>query len=413
MRVLLLTAYFPPDTGSASHLFYELGAELAKTGHTVTVVTSMPSYHVQGSLERYQGRIWLREGIKGMDVVRVATPQLPRRLMFGRALWQFSGALTFVVVGLLVPPQDVALIYSPPLPLGLAAWALRGLRGVPFVFNVQDLFPKSIIDLGLLKNRWIIRAFEAIERFVYRRADAITVHSGGNRQHVIGKGTGATKVSVIPNWVDTNFIRPEDRMNGFREEHALGDHFLVSFAGVLGYSQDLDVVLEAAALARNEANILWLIVGDGVEKDRLEAKAQHMDLPNVRFLPMQPRDKYPSILHASDVCLTTLHAEVTSPVVPSKILSAMAAGRPVVASLDLNGDAPKVIEEAKCGFTLPPEDPDALADAVMTLYRDKALREELGRNGRLYAEKHLSLKSSVSQYEELFQQILEERRGNA
>jgi len=411
--MLLFTAYFPPDTGSASHLFCELGTALVKRDHTVTVITAMPGYHAQGPLERYRRKVWLRERVNGMDVVRLATPQLPRRLMIGRALWQFSGAATFVLAGLRVPPQDVALVYSPPLPLGLTAYALGRLRSIPFVLNVQDLFPQSIIDLGLLGNPWIIRLFEAMERFVYRQADAITVHSEGSRQHIISKGAVATKVMVIPNWVDTDFIHPDDRMNGFRQEHGIGDAFVVSFAGVLGYSQDLDVVLEAAALVRNEGDVLWLIVGDGVERERLTTRARNMALSNVRFLPMQSRERYPSVLHASDVCLTTLHAEVTTPVVPSKILSIMAAGRPLVASLPLHGDAPKLIEAARCGFALPPEDSHALANAVMTLYHDRDLREELGRNGRRYAEQHLSLTASVRQYEALFRRVVEEPTGSA
>lgn len=412
MRVLLLTAYFPPDTGSAAHLFYELGTALVKRDHAVTVITGMPGYHAQGPLEHYRRKIWLREQVNGMDVIRVASPQLPRRLMIGRALWQFSGAAAFVLAGLPVPAHDVALVYSPPLPLGLTAWALRRLRGIPFVLNVQDLFPQSIIDLGLLRNRWIIRAFEVIERLVYRQANAITVHSEGNRHQIIGKGAGATKVMVIPNWVDTNFICPDDRMNGFRQEHGIGDAFVVSFAGVLGYSQDLDVVLGAAASVRHEREILWLIVGDGVEKDRLEVKAREMMLPNLRFLPMQPRKRYPLVLQASDICLTTLRAEVTTPVIPSKILSIMATGRPLVASLPLDGDAPKLVETARCGLALPPEDPHALANAIMTLYHDENLREELGRNGRRYAEQHLSLTASVRQYEALFQRIVEQHTGS-
>jgi colanic acid biosynthesis glycosyl transferase WcaI len=470
MRILLLTAYFPPDTGSAAHLFYELGAELVRRGHQVTVITGMPGYHALGPLERYKGKRWIREQVEGMEVVRVATPQLPRHLMVGRALWQFGGAAAFFLAGLRLsspheslmagihrpsrPPHpnhqgnpfhlcnlcnlwfDVAMVYSPPLPLGLAAWGLKRLRGIPFVLNVQDLFPQSIIDLGLLKNRWLIRLFEGMERFVYARADAITVHSEGNRQHVARKmerGEGekgeGEKVKVIPNWVDTDFIRPGERMNGFREEQGLGDAFVVSFAGVLGYSQDLDVVLEAArilnggrwkmedgswkaeggdwqsAIRNPNSEILFLIVGDGVEKARLEAKARQMEPCNVRFLPMQPREKYPAVLHASDIGLVTLHAEVRTPVVPSKILSIMAAGRPVVAAMNLDGDGPRLIAEARCGLCVPPEDPEALAQAVLKLYHDPSLRQELGRNGRRYAEEHLSLERCVARYEALLQQV--------
>jgi glycosyltransferase involved in cell wall biosynthesis len=418
LRILLLTVYFPPDTGSAAHLFYELGRALVKRGHEVTVLTSMPGYHALGPLEKYKGKKRIREDMDGMEVVRVATPQLPRHLLVGRALWQFGGALAFFLSGLALPSHDVAIVYSPPLPLGLTAWGLKKLRGIPFILNVQDLFPQSIIDLGLLRNRWLIRLFEGMERFVYARADATTVHSEGNRQHVARKLgiEKAEKVRVIPNWVDTRFIQPGPRINWFREEHSLGNAFIASFAGVLGYSQDLDIVLEAACILKDEnpqSDILFLIVGDGVERPRLEAKAQQMGLDNVRFLPMQPREKYPAVLHASDIGLVTLHAEVRTPVVPSKILSIMAAGRPVVAAMNLDGDGPRLIAEARCGLCVPPEDPRALAQAVLKLYHDPSLREELGRNGRRYAEEHLSLEACSGRYEELLQRIAEEGKGSA
>jgi colanic acid biosynthesis glycosyl transferase WcaI len=411
MKILLLTAYFPPDTGSAAHLFYELGRAFVERGHGVTVLTGMPGYHALGPLEKYKGKKRIKEDMEGMEVVRVAMPQLPRHLMVGRALWQFGGAWALFLAGLGLPKADAAIVYSPPLPLGLTAWGLKKLQGLPFILNVQDLFPQSIIDLGLLRNRWLIRFFEGMERFVYRRANIITVHSEGNREHVMRKldEGQAEKVKVIPNWVDVHFIQPGPRMNWFREAHGLGDAFVVSFAGVLGYSQDLDVVLDAARILEDggwRSEILFLIVGDGVERPRLEAKARQMGLNNVRFLPMQPREKYPAVLHASDIGLATLHAEVRTPVVPSKILSIMAAGRPVVAAMNLDGDGPRLIAEARCGLCVPPEDPRALAEAILQLYHDASLREELGRNGRRYVEKYLSLEACVERYEQLLRQVI-------
>jgi glycosyltransferase involved in cell wall biosynthesis len=377
----------------------------------VTVLTGMPGYHALGPLEKYKGKKRIKEDMEGMEVVRVAMPQLPRHLMVGRALWQFGGAWALFLAGLGLPKADAAIVYSPPLPLGLTAWGLKKLQGLPFILNVQDLFPQSIIDLGLLRNRWLIRFFEEMERFVYRHANIITVHSEGNREHVmrkLDKGQ-AEKVKVIPNWVDVHFIQPGPRMNWFREAHGLGDAFVVSFAGVLGYSQDLDVVLDAARILEDggwSSEILFLIVGDGVERPRLEAKARQMGLNNVRFLPMQPREKYPAVLHASDIGLATLHAEVRTPVVPSKILSIMAAGRPVVAAMNLDGDGPRLIAEARCGLCVPPEDPRALAEAILQLYHDASLREELGRNGRRYVEKYLSLEACVERYEQLLRQVI-------
>ncbi|MEA3375881.1 MAG: glycosyltransferase family 4 protein [Chloroflexota bacterium] len=407
MRILLLTAYFPPDTGSAAHLFYELGTALVRRGHQVTVVTGMPGYHAQGSLQPYAGQRRLYETVNGIHVVRVVTPLRSSHSMLGRALWHFGAALTFFVAGVGLPPHDAVVLYSPPLPLGLAAWGWHRLRGLPFVLNVQDLFPRSAIDLGLLRHPLLIQAFDLLEQFLYRRASWITVHSPGNRHHVIARGGDPRRVTVVPNWVDIDFIRPGPRENAFRTRHRLGDGFIASFAGVLGYSQDIDVVLEAAALTAEKGEITWLIVGDGVHAPRLRQKAALMALDNVRFLPMQPRESYPELLHASDVGLATLRSDVTTPVVPSKILSIMAAGLPVVTALPLDGDASRLIAEARCGICLPPGDARALADAVLKLWRNRSLRQRLGECGRRYVEQRLSLDACVARYEDLLERVSE------
>jgi glycosyltransferase involved in cell wall biosynthesis len=345
------------------------------------------------------------EDFDGIRTLRVKVPNFARQIPIFRALWQFSLACSFLFLGLLVNRTDVILIYSPPLTLGITAWMLSRLKGGAFILNVQDLFPQSVIDLGILKNRILIQFFEAMERFVYLHAIAITVHSEGNREHVIGKGTKPEKVQVIPNWVDTNFLTPGAKSNNFSQKFGLDNKFVVSFAGVLGYSQDVDVVLEAAHRLRTYPDILFLIVGDGVEKTRLEKKARDLNLDNVRFLPMQPRSIYPQVIQASDISLVTLHDFVKTPVVPSKILSIMAVGRPVVAGMDLAGDAPKLIDQARCGITLPPGDVEGLTEAIVKLYRNRELREELGRNGRRYAEEHLSLTIAGRAYEEMFTRL--------
>jgi len=405
MRILLLTAYFPPDVGSASHLFYELGQALVARRHHVSVVTGFPSYHARGDLSTYQGRLWMREQLAGMDVRRIRVPHIARDTPVGRGLWQFGCALAFGLVGLSMKRPDVALVYSPPLPLGLAALGWRWLRRVPFVFNVQDLFPQSAIDLGILRQKTLIRLFRALERTIYCHVDAITVHSTGNRDHVLARGGREERTLVVSNSVDTEYIRPQSRHNQLRRELGLDDHFVVSFAGVMGYSQDLDTILEAARLLRDVPDIRFLNVGDGVEKERLVAKSKELGLDNVIWLPIQPRDRYPSVLHASDVGLATLRADVRTPVVPSKILSIMAAGRPVVAALNLEGDAPRLIEEAQAGICLEPENPQALADALLALWQDPKRCRQLGENGRRFAEANLSHDAVAARYEQLFEQV--------
>lgn len=411
MNVLLITAYFPPDTGSASHLFYELGMGLTRKGHEVQVLTGFPSYHAQGDVEKYRGKWFMVEKMDGMEVIRTWVLQFPRHIPMTKGLWQFSCAAFFTLSTFRLSKVDVSLVYSPPLTLGYTALALKKRKGIPFILNVQDLFPQSLIDLGIIKDNLFRTFFEGMERKMYQYADLITVHSAGNRAHVLEKGADNDKVEVVPNWVDTDFILPGDRMNGFRERFGLGDRFVVSFAGVLGYSQDVDVILGAARLLKEKPDILFVIVGDGVEKERLIKKAHQYGLGNVIFIPMQPRDLYPSVLQASDVCLATLYQKVKTPVVPSKILSIMASGRPVIACMNLDGDAPGLIKESGCGFILPPEDERSLAEHILIFYKNRELMDRMGQNGRKFAEEKLSLKVAVEKYLQLMERIVKRNKG--
>ena len=241
---------------------------------------------------------------------------------------------------------------------------------------------------------------------MYSKADRVTVHAEINADHVVRNGAAPDRVITIPNWVDTASIRPGGSGDGFKRRHELGDGFIASFAGVLGYSQDLEVVLKAAKIVQDRQDIRWVIVGDGVKKGELERMAQQERLANVTFVPMVPREEYPEVLQASDVSLATLKADVKTSVVPSKILSIMAAGKPVVATMNPDGDAPRLIRDAQCGYALPAEDPEALAQAICELQRDPDLRRRLGSNGRAYVEANLSQEKAARRYVDLFQDIL-------
>ena len=279
------------------------------------------------------------------------------------------------------------------------------IKSAPYVVNVQDLFPQNAIDLGVVNNSVLIRVFEALERFVYRTSKALTVHSTGNREHLLEKGTAPEKVQVIHNWVDTEFIQPGEKSNKFREEHGLGDKFVVSFAGTMGYSQDMEIILKAAHRLEDKSDILFLFVGEGLKREDTESEAQELGLTNTLFLPLQPRERYPEVLNASDISLVTLTKEVETPVVPSKLLSIMASGRPVVASMNPNGDAPRLIDDAECGIYVSPGDVKGFTEAITDLYEDDSLREQMGTNGRQYAVDNLSRKVQVKKYERLFERV--------
>jgi glycosyltransferase involved in cell wall biosynthesis len=350
----------------------------------------------------------MEERMNGMSVVRIRTLGMPRHIPVLRGIGQFTHALTQLFSGLFLTSGhvDIVLVYSPPLFLGFTALLLRMFRRAKVVVNVQDLFPQSAIDLGLLRHRILIDFFRGAERYLYRHADAVTVHSEGNKEHVVRCGGSATATFVVPNVVDTRAIKPGERNNAFRVRYGLGEkEFVVSFAGVIGYSQDLDTVIDAAKLFTQQRDVVFYIVGDGLEKERLQRRAEGMT--NVRFLPMLPKNEYADLLHASDVCLVTLRKEVRTPVVPSKILSIMAAGRPIVASMPLHGDAPAFIQRTECGICVEPEQPERMAEAIRSLYERPERSAQFGTNGRKYVEQHCSVEVFAEQYERLFRTLIE------
>ena len=405
MKIVALTKYFPPEIGTASHLFFELCETLVQHGHQVTAITGMPWYNLSEVDPRYRGRLVLKEQLNGIKVIRIAEPPFPsdQRVKLGHV----TAPLMFCLAGLLEHAPDVVAVYSPPLMMGLTAQVLSRVWGVPFVFNAQDLYPQCLIDLGQLRNPVLIRLFEEMESYIYRKASFITVHSQGNMNFLVNtKGVSPEKIEVAHNWVDTDLISPGSRNNEFAQQHGLTEKFVVSFAGTMGISQGIASVVEAAAVLQAYPDILFLLVGGGIEKELAERRTQELDVKNIKFLPMQPRETYPQILQASDVCLVTLRKDIKTPVVPSKIMGIMAAGRSVLASIPLHGDAPRLIDEAQSGICVEPENPEALAGAILRLYQEQELRESFGQNGRHYAVTHFSREGGVARYETLFQEAI-------
>jgi colanic acid biosynthesis glycosyl transferase WcaI len=411
MKILALTKSFPPEIGTASHLFFELCETLVEHGHEVTVITSIPWYNLDEIESHYRNRLVLEECLNGIKVVRVANIPLPSgvRLQAGHVLVP----PIFFLGGLKAPKPEVIIVYSPPLLMGLTAYCFSRKWQVPFIFNAQDLYPQCLVDLGQLRNRTLIRLLEKIEAFIYRKAALITVHSQGNKDFLTAhKVVAAANVRVMANWVDTQLIQPGERINDFARQHNLEKKFVVSFAGTMGISQGIVSVVEAAAFLKEYPDILVLLVGGGLDKEQARRKAQELGIKNVKFLPMQTREIYPQVLAASDVCLVPLKKDIRTPVLPSKILGIMAAGRPVLASMPLEGDAPKLIREAQCGLCVEPGNPKALAEAILTLRRNPELCELYGHNGRRYAEQHFSRESCVAKYEALFQEAISRYRSN-
>ncbi len=251
----------------------------------------------------------------------------------------------------------------------------------------------------------MIAFFEHLGKFLYRRSQAIAVHSPGNASWLRNRGVPGEKIHVIPNWVDTRRHRPQDARNGnpVRARLGLGDRFVVLFAGVMGHAQDLATVVEAAAALAAEPRIIFLLVGDGAQRSAVERRLRALGLANVRLLPFVPWQDYPVLVAACDVGLVTLKKEMKTPVVPSKLLTYMACGRPVILSLPEESDARAIVREADCGLLVRPGDAGALAAAIRTLLADPAHADRLGAAGRRYAVEHFERSTCVARWEGLLE----------
>ncbi|MCH7970832.1 MAG: glycosyltransferase family 4 protein [Chloroflexi bacterium] len=394
MKLLILCESFPPEINSISSLYGELVIDLSEKGHEIRVVTRTP-------------RTYLAEGVStkspiddlpGVTVKRIRILPAKRSLMPVRIIEQLTTAGRMYLEGVLGFKPDTILVYSPPLPYILPAILLRWTRRSKIVLNVQDLYPQTAIDLGYFKNPVLRKMSRSLETLAYRSSTHIIVHSDGNKRFIVRRGVPETKISAIPNWIDTGKIRPLNRSNEFSDAHRLGDKFVVSFAGVMGLAQGLDVVLNAAETLKNDDQILFVLVGDGAMKARIERTVNERRLINVKMLPMQPPEIYPQILAASDICLVTLDSRLKTPVVPGKLQAIMASGRPVLAAVPADGDVPRIIQDADCGVVVGADDGEGMASAIQSMMKDATRLEEMGNNGRTYAEKHFAKSSILNQF---------------
>ncbi len=407
MNILILTSVFPPEVRSAAQIMFELAETLQQRGHAVTVLTSIPDGEDDNNTS-FWARVYRRYEVSGIRVISVSTLPIHRAKAPAviRGIGQLLNGVLFSVIGLFLSKVDVSISYSPPMTLGLAGLFLQWFKRVPHVFNVQDLVPQYAIDLGVLTDKRLIAIIRAIERFIYRRVRTITVHSGGNRSYIKDIAGDGKDIRIIPNWVDASLVAPGIRENDFRVRNNLQGKFIVLFAGILGFAQDLDTVLRSCVLLQEYKEIEVLIVGEGVEKERLVNLATELRLTNLTFHEFVSKERYPEVVAASDVCLAPLQKSLKCPVIPSKILGYMSGGRPVITSLDLDGDAPFVIRQADAGICVAPGEERELADAVIKLYKDPELSRLYGENGRKYILEHHDRQKCIAKYEEIFKDIV-------
>jgi colanic acid biosynthesis glycosyl transferase WcaI len=410
MRIMFMAQCYAPEDVSAAVLITELATDLVRRGHQVALITGAPNYPQGRVFAGYRNRACQVEWLDGVRVVRTWSYISPSKRFWPRLLHYGTYSVSAFYGGLFAGRPDVVVSYSPPLPLGLSAWMLSRLWRVPWVLELEDLYPDAAVAAGVLGNRRVIAFFSAMERFLYRHATRVSVISESFRRNLNRKGVPPEKITLIPVWADPDIVRPLPKENGFREQLGLSGKLVVMYAGNLGLTSCLEDVLGAAKLLNGQADIRFVVIGEGVKKDGLAALAQDAALTNVMFLPYQPREIFPEMLAAADVGLVTLNHSSASSSLPSKTFNVMASARPILAVAPSDSELAHLVEDAHCGIVIPPEHPACLAEVLLSLRGQAALLAEMGRNGRSQLENRFSRGRCVDAFENM---LLEVCRGGA
>lgn len=410
MRVLIYSYNYYPEPIGIAPLMTELAEGLVRLGHEVRVVTGMPNYPQRQIYEGYRDKFYCTETRNGVLIQRSFIWVKPKSSLLDRLLLDGSFVVSSFFQALRGWRPDVILLTVPPLPVCLPAALLGMVYNCPIVLNVQDILPEAAVHVGLLRNKTMIRVLEGLEKFSYRTAHTISVIADGFVDNLVNKGVPAQKITCIPNWVDTQFIRPLDKEeNAFRKAHGLDGKFVIMYSGNIALTQGLETVVEAAVRLQQHPDIAFVIVGEPKAIAKLQEYCNTCGVTNVHLLPFQPRAKLPEMLAAADVGLIVQKRNVVSFNMPSKTQVLLASGRAIVASVPSTGSAAKAIEKSRGGIVVAPENPEALAASVLELYQNPELAERLGYQGRQFAVERYSFEQALSHYESLFYSVIESR----
>jgi len=387
-RILFLAPYYPPEKGAAAVRVSETAIRLVKLGHQVTVLTTLPNYPTGIVPEEYRGHLLQEEELEGVRVVRFWSYASPNKGFLRRVLAHLSfGCLAPLLGGRAVGHPDVIIVESHPLFNAIAGRVLARSKRCPFIFMVSDLWPASAIELGVLRNRVLIWLAEWLERSTYKRAGLIWALSKGIRDGIIQCGIPQERVFLLTNGADLSKFCPLPQMQA-RAELGWDERFTVLYAGTFGLSHRLTTVLEAARQMQDRADIHFIFVGDGSEREELMAKAQRWELKNVTFEEAQPHDRMPLVLAGADVCVVPMrNLPLFEGRLPLKMFEVMACARPIL--LGVEGEARRLAEqEAHAAIYVEPENVEALVAGILYLQEHPEEAKLLGLRGRAYVEAH-------------------------
>jgi len=424
MNILYISQYFPPEACAPAARVDTFSREWARAGAQVTVLTGFPN-HPEGVLHPEYRKLWrrgfMREQRGRVKVCRTWLYPSANLGLWGRGANFVSFGVSAAMAGSCVAPtKGVVIATSPQILVGVSGWVVGAVRSLPWVFEVRDLWPESLVGVGqTAADSLLYRSVGRVANFLYRYATHIVVDGEWKRRHLIQHGLEEKRVSVMRNAIDDNYCSDpcshsaQQTRLALRQELGLREEFVLLYAGTLGMAHGLETVLLAAARLRERGDVAFLMMGEGAEREQLQARSKELRLRNVRFLGKQPREKVSAYILAADACLVPLRrSEVFKTAIPTKMFEAMAAARPVI--LGVEGEAKEILLEAGGGIAVPPDDSEALLDAILKLRHHPELARALGASGGRAVREKYSCREQAKLYLELLARLAHTaRRGPA
>jgi colanic acid biosynthesis glycosyl transferase WcaI len=420
MNILYVSQYFPPEGCAPAARVHDLACQWSRLGHSVRVLTGFPN-HPDGVLHPAYRQRWLRgfnrESDASVDVYRSWLFPAPNRGVWGRSANYGSFCLSASLVGpMIVQNGGIVIATSPQLLVGAAGLFISASRKVPFVFEVRDLWPESLVAVGqTTPNSFLYSFLKRLANMLYARADHIVVDGKWKRAALVDLGISPSKIDVIPNGVSDKFCLDPEAVSTrqirqkIRCENNWTDQFVVMYSGTIGMAHGLETILLAADRLRNRCEIVFVILGDGAERESFIGRIRDMQLPNVVYLGKQPRERIPAFLASADACLVPLKRSTAfRTAIPSKMFEGMGAGKPVL--LAVEGEAEELLIEARAGIALRPESPEDIAAAVLKLWQDPELCQDFGTNGRRAVINNFSRNKQAATYLDVLAKVLHDHK---
>lgn len=404
MRILFLSHYFPPEVNAPASRTWEHCRQWASDGNEVTVITCNPNHPRGVVYPGYRNSLFARENKDGIEIVRVWTYVTANEGFLKRTLNYVSFMISAIAAVPFVRKADVVITTSPQFFNGLAGYFASAIVRAPWVLEIRDLWPESIVAVGAIKNMAIIRALEWLEMFAYQNANAIVPVTDSFKRYMVEKGIPSEKIFVVKNGVDLSFYKKLQGDNPLRQDLGLRDRFVAAYFGTHGMAHHLETILEAASILRDRREIVFLMVGDGAEKARLRALRDEMKLENVIMLDQQPKDRMPMLWDLCDVSLVLLRkSDLFKTVIPSKIFESMGMRRPIL--LGVRGESAEIVQAAGAGFSIEPENARELANRLLELQRDPRRAREMGERGHEYVAEYFDRTNLARRFLELLKQL--------